>query len=41
MKKLNISQVNGVWHLGRPNNQDEEEEEDLPLPEDHVEGGQP
>jgi len=41
MKKFNIFQVNGVWQLGRYDEQDEEDDENLPLPKDHVEGGRP
>ena len=37
MKKSNIFHVNGVWQHGRP---DEQDDEGLPLPEDHVEGSQ-
>jgi len=40
MRKLNIYQLNGVWQLGRPDDQDEEDDEDLPLIEKHVQGGQ-
>jgi len=41
MRKLNIFQVNGVWQLGRPDEVDKEDEEDLPFPEEHVQGDQP
>ena len=39
MKKMNIFEVNGVWQLGRPNDEHEQEHEDIPLP--HVAGGPP
>jgi len=41
MRKLNIFQVNGVWQLGRPDHADEEDDEDLELLGDHVQGVQP
>jgi len=41
MRKLNIFQLNGVWQLSRPDDQDEEDDEDLPFLEEHVQGGLP
>jgi len=31
MSKLNIFKVNGVWQLGRPDQADKEDDEDLEL----------
>ena len=36
---MNIFEVNGVWQLGRPDDEHEQEHEDIPLP--HVAGGHP
>jgi len=41
MRKLKIFQVNGVWQLGRPNQTNEEDDEDLGLAQEDVQGGQP
>jgi len=41
MKKMNIFEVNGVWQLGRPNDEHEQEHEDIPLPKEHVAVGHP
>jgi len=41
MTKLNIFQVNGISQLGRPNQENEEDDEDLQLAKDDVQGGQP
>jgi len=41
MKKMNIFEVNGVWQLGRPDDEHEQEHEDVPLPQEHVAGGHP
>ena len=41
MKKMNIFEVNGVWQLGRPEDEHEQEYEDIPLPQEHVVGGHP
>jgi len=41
MRKLNIFQVNGVWKLGRLDEQNKEDDEDLPLPKENVQGSQP
>jgi len=30
MKKMNIFEINGVWQLGRPNDEHEQEHEDMP-----------
>jgi len=30
--------VNGVWQLGRPNDEHEQEHEDISLPQEHVTG---
>jgi len=40
MKTLNIFEVNVIWQLGRLDNDHEERDKDLPLPKQHVEGGQ-
>jgi len=40
MRKLNILQVNGVWQLGRSDQTDEEDDEDLELVEENIQGGQ-
>jgi len=41
MKKMNIFKVNGVWQLGRPDNEHEQEDKDILLPQEHVAGGHP
>jgi len=41
MRKLNIFHINGVWQLGRVDEQDEEDDEDLPFLEECIQGGQP
>jgi len=40
MRKLNIFQVNGVWKLGRLDQADEKDDEDLELTQEDVQGGQ-
>ena len=41
MTKLNIFQINGVWQLGRPDQADKEDDEDLQLAQEDVQGSQP
>jgi len=41
MTKLNIFQVNGVWQFGRPQAEDEEDDEDDQLAEQDVQGAEP
>jgi len=41
MRKLNIFQVNGVWQLGRPDQENEEDDKYLELAQEDVQGGQP
>jgi len=36
-----IFKVNGIWQLGRPDEVDKEDDEDLPLSEEHVQDNQP
>ena len=38
---MNIFKVNGVWQLGRPDNEHEQEDKDILLPQEHVAGGHP
>jgi len=41
MTKLNIFQVNSVWQLGRLDQANEKDEQDLQLAQEDVQGGQP
>ena len=41
MTKLSIFQVNGVWQLGRPQVEDEGDDEEDQLLEQHLQGAQP
>jgi len=33
---MNIFKVNGVWQLGKPGDEHEQEHEDIPSPQEHV-----
>jgi len=41
MRKLNIFRVNGVWQLDRPDQTDKEDDKDIKLAQEYVQGGQP
>jgi len=41
MEKMNIFEVNGVWQLGRFDDEHAQEHEDIPLPQEHVASGHP
>jgi len=41
MKKLNIHQVHVVWQRGRNDQEDDEDDADLNIPGEHVDGSVP